>query len=116
MKTTLLFAAVMVSLCFASCTPSTNLYSWYKYEDVAYKYQKRATDEYQVKLLEQYAKMEAKQKDIRRIVPPGFKAEYGFLLYKAGKKEEGIQKLKEEIALYPESEKYIGRIVKQLEK
>jgi hypothetical protein len=33
-----------------------------------------------------------------------------------GKQEEGLKFLKEEIKLYPESEKYISRIVKQLEK
>ena len=43
-------------------------------------------------------------------------AEYGYLLYKTGKKEEGIEFLKQEMELYPESEKYISRIVKQLEK
>ena len=50
------------------------------------------------------------------VVPPGTNAEYGFLLYKAGKKQEGIALLKEEIRLYPESERFISRIINQLEK
>jgi hypothetical protein len=50
------------------------------------------------------------------VVPPGVNAEYGFLLYKAGKKDEGIALLRAEIAAYPESEKFILRIIKQLEK
>ena len=42
-------------------------------------------------------------------------AEYGFLLYRTGKQEEGLEFLKQEINLYPESEKYISRIINQLE-
>ena len=57
-----------------------------------------------------------KQKGLRKTVPPGLNAEYGFLLCKQGKKEEGIKYLKAEIALYPESATYVSRIIKQLEK
>jgi hypothetical protein len=37
------------------------------------------------------------------------------MLYKGGKKSEGINYFKQEILLYPESEVYISRIIKQLE-
>jgi len=50
------------------------------------------------------------------VAPPGVNAEYGYLLVKAGQKEEGLTLLKQEVALYPESEKFISRIIKQLEK
>jgi hypothetical protein len=50
------------------------------------------------------------------VPPPGINAEYGFLLCKAGKKEQGITLLKEEMRLYPESQKYISRIINQLTK
>lgn len=106
----------VTAIAFSSCAGTQELYSWYKYEDAAYQYQKRGTDELQTNLLNQYAKMAKKQKGKRGVVPPGFNAEYGYLLVKTGHEEEGIQKLKEEINLYPESEVYIGRIIKQLEK
>ena len=61
-------------------------------------------------------KMIEKQKGLRKTVPPGLNAEYGFLLCKLGKKEEGIKYLKAEMALYPESATYVSRIIKQLEK
>ena len=64
----------------------------------------------------QYQKVITKQKGIRKVVPPGVNAEYGFLLYKAGKKTEGIELLNAEMKTYPESEKFISRIIKQLEK
>lgn len=50
------------------------------------------------------------------MVPPGLYAEYGYLLYKTGKKDEGLSFLRQEIKLYPESERYISRIIKQIEK
>lgn len=117
MKKILFFAAAVVTtLSLTSCTTTKELYSWYNYEDVTYQYSKRSTDELQVKVLELYKKVTEKQKGVRGVVPPGLYAEYGFLLCKTGKKAEGIDFLKKEISLYPESETYISRIIKQFEK
>ena len=110
------FAAVAVLFTITSCTTTKALYSWYNYEDITYQYSKKSTDELKVKVLEQYKKVTDKQKGVRGVVPPGLYAEYGYLLYKTGKKNEGIEFLKKEIALYPESETYISRIINQLEK
>lgn len=100
----------------ASCTTTNTLYSWHNYEDITYQYSKRRTEELKAEVLEQYKKMTEKQKGTRGVVPPGLNAEYGYLLYMTGKQEEGLNFMKEEIRLYPESEKYISRIIKQLEK
>ena len=108
--------AVFVIMTISSCTTTTTLYSWYNYEDITYQYSKRKTDELQVKVLEQYQKLTEKQKGTRGTVPPGLYAEYGYLLYMTGKQEEGLKFLKEEIRLYPDSEKYISRIINHLEK
>jgi len=110
-----LFAGCLCAL--ASCSTSQkSLYSWYNYEDATYTYGKKATPELYTKMMEEYAKMEEKQKGVRGVVPPGFNAEYGFLLYKEGKKEEGLKYLNKEIEMYPESKTYISRIIKQIEK
>ena len=114
MKKYLFSALAALSLC--SCTTTTTLYSWYDYEDTTYQYNKKHTDELKVKVIEQYEKVTNKQKGVRGAVPPGMYAEYGYMLYKSGKTEEGIKYLKKEIELYPESEIYISRIVNQLEK
>lgn len=103
-------------LAFASCNTVKPLYSWYNYEDITYQYSKKSTEELQIKVLEQYQKMIDQQKGSRGAVPPGLYAEYGYMLYRTGKKEEGLSFMKEEIKIYPESEKYISRIIKQLEK
>lgn len=111
-----LAAAIGIVLTASSCGSSSNLYSWYNYEDATYQYSKKTTDELQVKVLEQYKKITDKQKGLRGVVPPGMYAEYGYLLYKTGKKAEGLAFLKKEKELYPESDMYISRIIKQLEK
>lgn len=106
----------IVVLALSSCATTKTMYSWHDYEDATYQYTKKSTDELHVKMLEEYKKLTDQQKGTRGVVPPGLYAEYGYQLYKSGKKEEGLSFLKKEIELYPESEKYISRIIKQLEK
>ena len=108
----------LLGLCLcalASCSSQKSLYSWYNYEDATYQYSKKATPELYKKMMEEYVKVGEKQKGTRKVVPPGFNAEYGYQLYKDGKKDEGLKYLKEEIELYPESETYVSRIIKQIE-
>lgn len=112
-KKTLFIGICILTLC--SCTTTKTLYSWYNYEDITYQYSKKSTEELQEKVLKQYQKMLQSQKGTRATVPPGLYAEYGFLLYKTNKKQEGLSFLQKEIKLYPESEKYISTIIKQLE-
>ena len=113
----MILAGAFVAL-LASCGTSApkDLYSWYDYEDATYNYSKKQTDELKLKMTEQYLKLIKNQKGTRKVVPPGLYAEYGYILYKSGKKDQGLSFLKEEIKLYPESETYISRIIKQLEK
>lgn len=111
-----LFIAAVAVLAISSCTSTKTLYSWHDYENATYQYSKKSTEELHVKMLDEYKKVIDKQKGIRGVVPPGLYAEYGYQLCKGGKKEEGLNFLKKEIELYPESEKYISRIIKQLEK
>ncbi len=116
MKKIALIVSCLTALTLSSCSSPRTLYSWYKYEDTSYQYSKAQTDELQEELLQQYARMQAKQRGLRRTVPPGLCAEQGFLLCKQGKTNEGIALLKQEIELYPESSVFISRIIKQLEK
>lgn len=109
--------SVLAALALGSCTTTTKaLYSWYDYEDATYQYNKKPTDEQRLKVLEQYVKVISKQKATRGAVPPGLYAEYGYMLCKGGEKDKGLTYMKKETELYPESEKYISRIIKQLEK
>ena len=104
-----LFIVVACVIVMASCSSPKTLYSWYDSEDASYKYTKRGTEKTLEEAMEQYQKVIMKQKGLRKTVPPGVNAEYGYLLYKAGKKEEGLALLKAEMKLYPESETFISR-------
>lgn len=104
-----------VATCITSCSTPTSLYSWYDAENATYQYTKGPTDEALERAMVQYDNVLNKQAGTRGVVPPGMNAEYGFLLCKAGKVDEGLVLLKEEINLYPESEVFISRIIKQLE-
>jgi len=111
----IIFLAICV-IALSSCQTQTSLYSWYGSEDATYTYTKRGSDETLAKAMAQYEKVLTQQRGARKTVPPGVNAEYGYLLCKAGKKEEGLALLRAEIQAYPESEKFISRIIKQLEK
>ncbi|MCD8237406.1 MAG: DUF4810 domain-containing protein [Prevotellaceae bacterium] len=111
-----IFLAIATVLTLASCVSTKTLYSWYDYEDTVYEYNKEPTDKNKEAMMKTLLKMSERQKGTRGSVPPGFYAEYGYTIYKSGKKEEGIKLLKEEIRLYPESKTYIERIINQLEK
>ncbi|HJH75639.1 MAG TPA: DUF4810 domain-containing protein [Prevotellaceae bacterium] len=109
-------AACLYIGALTSCSTSKPLYSWYDYEDATYTYSKKPTPEQYDKMIATYVKIGEKQNGLRGKVPPGFNAEYGYQLYKEGKKEEGLKYLNKEIEDYPESKVYISRIIKQIEK
>jgi hypothetical protein len=49
-------------------------------------------------------------------VPPGACAEYGYLLIKEGKDQDGLMYLDKEQALYPESAVFIQRIKDEMQR
>ena len=109
-----LFISSLIFL-FASCTTQTPLYSWGNYEISSYNYLKN-TDEKSIQvLIENYQQLIENQTGTRGVVPPGICADYGFFLVQEGKTNEGKEMLMKEIALYPESEIFIGRFIKMIE-
>ncbi len=116
MMKSLFAVACLMLLTSCEIQQSVQLYSWHNSESAAYNYTKRGTEETLAEAMAQYEKVVKHQTEYRRVAPPGANAEYGYLLYKAGRKEEGLTLLNAEIKAYPESEKFISRIIKQLEK
>jgi hypothetical protein len=110
------FLLISVGMMVVSCSTTAPLYSWYNSEDASYQYTKRLTEKELTEAMAQYEMVIQKQKGSRATVPPGVNAEYGYMLVKAGKKEQGLALLKSEMELYPESKVFISRIVNQLEK
>lgn len=107
---------VLVCLVFlaASCTTtSKSLYTWNDYEQASYRYYKNQTPEDTEKLMKTYQAMINKPKGSRKVAPPGIHAEYGYFLLQENKKEEGIAMLQKEKELYPQSAKFMDRLIKQ---
>ena len=90
MKKIIIAALGVIAL--SSCNSQQSLYSWYDSEHATYVYTKRNTEETLEKAMAQYKKVIANQNGLRKTVPPGVNAEYGYLLYKAGKKKEDFEK------------------------
>lgn len=111
-----LIVALASILGLSSCaTQQKPLYSWYGYEDAAYQNSKKMTDKTEENFVKQINKVIEKQQGSRQTVPPGIFAEYGYFLVKKGQPQEGVEFLKKEISLYPESQTFISRIINQLD-
>lgn len=115
MKKILPFAILVLIFILTSCNPQKTLYSWGDYQQKSYAYLKNSSDENLEKLIKSYEDLINKQKGSRQTIPPGICADYGYLLVTKGEQEKGIEFLKREIALYPESTVFISRIIKKLE-
>ena len=148
MKNGLIACVVLAVACtICSCSPSTQLYSWGKrgktgfntcssYEACVYEFYKTRTPESAVRLAETYEYMIAHPGGVRKVVPPGICAEYGFFLMqnetldalcaedakkkvvssRAGYYQRGLELLEMEIRLYPESAVLIEPILKQTQR
>lgn len=114
----LFYAAAGLLLLTACGTESSiaHLYNWQNYESATYAYYKQQTPESEKQLLDMYKALIDSPGGLRKQVPPGVHAEYGYLLWRGGKQEEGMQLMKMEQQLYPESKPFIDRLMKQMEK
>jgi hypothetical protein len=106
----------IICLLFTSCVSQKELYFWDKYDVSSYLYLKNIDEKSTQDLITTYEVIIAKQNGIRKVVPPGIYADYGFILLQTGKTEKGNLMLQEEINLYPESKIFIDRIFKIQEK
>ena len=117
MKRLILFLLpIIFTLSLCSCSTTKTLYSWYGYDDAVHTFTKDRTPKSEEHLIKEYERLINTPNGTRKMVQPGICAEYGYLLIKQGKREEGLQLLKKEIELYPESKVFITRIIKQFEK
>jgi hypothetical protein len=114
MKKIFVFGLFCLLLTGCISTPKS-LYTWGDYQEKAYIHIKNETDKSLDDLLNTYQTLIDKQQGLRKTIPPGICADYGYLLYKQGKKQEGLALLKKEIALYPESSVFISRIIKNIQ-
>lgn len=110
--------ALFLPLFFASCASNyKTLYNWDAYSTQTYKYIKGGDEEDTEKLFEVYQKViDGQEGTIRETIPPGVCADYGYLLIKAGRVEEGKALLRKEMELYPESGQFMKSIIRKVER
>jgi hypothetical protein len=80
-----------------------------------FAYTRTADEDSLEKLIEVYDHLMTDTGGVRNVVPPGVCADYGYLLLRQGKIEEGKALLAKETVLYPESKKFIDRILTRFE-
>jgi hypothetical protein len=100
---------LLLFLFIVGCATQKPLYYWGDYSNSLYKYKKVPSEEnlkthkvVLINIIEESNKMNLK-------VPPGVCCEYGYLLFKEGKKEEAIYYLDLEEKNYPESRQFLER-------
>lgn len=116
MKKNIILSGIVMILILSSCASNKkSLYSWGNYDAVSYNYIKDETDKSLNSLLETYNNLMENQKGLRKAIPPGMCADYGYFLYKKGEKTKALEMLKKEVQLYPESGTFVNRIIKKIE-
>ena len=118
MNRILLLAFLFLSPLTVGCVSGYKaVYNWDIYSAQTYKYVKGGDEENTEALFETYQKiMEGQADTIRQTVPPGVCADYGYLMIKAGRVEEGKALLRKEMELYPESTQFMNGVLRKIER
>ena len=111
----IIFILGLPLMLLSSCTTQKPLYSWSNYQEASYQYMKSNTEQDLDRLLTRSQYIIDHQKGLRKTVPPGVYADFGFLLLRRGRTEEGLKLMRMEVALYPESAVFVERIIKRIE-
>jgi hypothetical protein len=105
----LFISSISALVLFVGCGPKP-MFFWGNYSETLYDFKKNPSE----KTLDVHKKSlldiitESSKRNI--MVPPGVYAEYGYLLLKEGKENEGLQYLSKEENLYPESTVFVQRL------
>lgn len=110
-----IFSILFLTIVLTSC--SKVLYTHYDYQDVVYTYAKQA-EQLQDKDYKNMAKIFSpivkEPKGENLVPPPGAYADYAFLMYKRGDKDEAKIYFEKEYLTYPESKTYIQSLMEKL--
>lgn len=110
-----LFSILFLTIMFSSCNKV--LYTHYDYQDVVYTYAKEM-EKFQDKDFKNMAKIFSpivKEPQGENLVPPpGTYADYAYLLYKRGERDEAKTYFEKEYLTYPESKTYVQTLMEKL--
>jgi Uncharacterized protein conserved in bacteria len=104
-----LFIIIFMGAC------SKDLYQYYDYDNLIYAYTTGGVkDKEMKKFTKKYYRISCSKKGVKKQPAPGVCVEYGYFLYKQGKKDEAKESFLREVQLYPESQKCVQQILKSL--
>lgn len=110
-----ILSILFLSLAFTSCTKV--LYTHYDYQDVVYTYAKDSeilADKDYKNLVKVFSPIVKDPKGENLVAPPGAYADYAYLMYKRGDKDEAKLYFEKEYLTYPESKIYIQSLMEKL--
>ena len=108
MKKTIL---ILASLALLSTSCVHSLYGWKDYQKTSDLYTRTKNEKTKKALMDSFKKIIDKKGGLRKTVPPGICADYGYMLIMDKKIPEGTALLQKEMQLYPESTVYITRLL-----
>ena len=104
----------LILIFYVGCFQPPAIFYWGNYSTSLYEYKKNPDEKTLATHKKALLDIIAKSPQKRMQVPPGIYAEYGFMLMKEGKVEEGQEYFNKEISLYPESKVFIQRLKDEL--
>lgn len=110
-----LFSILFLTIAFTSC--SKVLYTHYDYQDVVYTYAKdleKLEDKDYKNMAKMFSPIVKEPKGENLVPPPGTYADYAYLMYKRGEREEAKIYFEKEYLTYPESKTYIQSLMEKL--
>jgi hypothetical protein len=110
-----IFTLLLLMMSFTSCTKV--LYTHYDYQDVIYTYAKDSqqfADKDFKNLAKVFSPIVKEPQGENLVPPPGSYADYAYLMYKRGDKDEAKLYFEKEYLTYPESKTYVQSLMEKL--
>ena len=100
-----------------ACSCGKALYSHYDYDEVTYFYAKQNKSlegKDLKKLIKSYKRIVEQPKGANNVPPPGAYADYAYLLFLQGDRDEAKTYFQKEYVTYPESKVYVESLMQKL--
>jgi hypothetical protein len=105
---------LVASLLLAGCATPT-LYHWGSYEDSLYLRERDTSEAAQAKAFTMVEET-IKQAEARQArVPPGVYADYGYQLFRQGRRGEALEAFRKEAASFPEARPFMEAVIARVE-
>ena len=113
MKKNIMLLLVAIALASGGCAP-TPMYYWGNYSTTLYHFRKDASDEAQDKHMAELESIIEQSKEHNQRIPPGVYCELGYMYATKGNQSKGMELFILEKTTYPESTKFVDRLVEKM--